>query len=117
MKDAINVACRIYQGRAASVIRPQESLELLQQLRHKVHGISHETEGSHALVWTYFVGAAESESLEDREFFAKRLLALYSRTQFRSIPAALKNLENIWFTNASMRWTEALTQGNQILIM
>lgn len=117
MKNAIRTACEIYRRRAESSLPHNESIGLIEQLRLAVINIDHETEGSHALVWSYFIGAAESVLPSHRDFFTKRLRALFGRTKFRSIPGALYALEKIWAMQGFRRWTEVIVDENPILVM
>jgi hypothetical protein len=117
MKDAIRIACEIYRRRAECILPHDESIGLLEQLRLAVIDINHNTEGSHALVWSYFIGAAESVLPSHRDFFTERLRALFNRTKFRSIPRALVALERIWAMQGFRRWTEVVVDENPILVM
>ncbi|KAK2683894.1 Fungal transcription factor [Fusarium oxysporum f. sp. vasinfectum] len=60
----------IYRRRAESSLSDDESIHLVEQLRLKVLNLDCTTKGAHALVWTYFIAAAESILPEHREFFA-----------------------------------------------
>ncbi|RFU34433.1 hypothetical protein B7463_g1954, partial [Scytalidium lignicola] len=117
IKAAICDACEIYRRRAESCLSSEESVDLVECLRQRVLPIDHETTGAHALVWTYFVGAAESSLAVHRNFFSDRLTALYQYTQFHSIPAALKALDIIWQRQGSQKWTEVITNEIPILVM
>ncbi|KAH8817330.1 hypothetical protein F5884DRAFT_779084 [Xylogone sp. PMI_703] len=117
IKAAICDACEIYRRRAESCLDPEESIDLIERLRQTVLPISPETTGAHALVWTYFICAAESTLLEHRKFFSDRLAALYQYTQFQSIPAALKALDVIWKKQGTQKWTEVITNEIPVLVM
>ncbi len=117
MKGAIRDACEIYRRRAECTLGEQESVSLLRSLRQKVMYLSHEVEGSHALVWTYFVAAAESTLPEDRDFFTQRLTALYGRTRFRSITVGLEALRKLRLKNEQWRWPEVLANEMPVLVM
>ncbi|RGP67934.1 transcription factor [Fusarium sporotrichioides] len=117
IRSAIFDACSIYRRRAESSLSDQESIHLVEQLRQKVLNLDASTKGVHALVWTYFVAAAESILPEHREFFSTRLAGLYSVTNFGSIPVAVKALTTIWGMQGTRRWTEIVSSETPILIM
>ncbi|KAG5657453.1 hypothetical protein KAF25_006017 [Fusarium avenaceum] len=117
IRSAIFDACSIYRRRAESSLSDDESIHLVEQLRQKVLTLDCGTKGAHALVWTYFVAAAESILPEHREFFSNRLADLYSVTNFGSIPAAVKALRTIWGMQGTRRWTEIVSSETPILIM
>ncbi|WKT39982.1 Fungal transcription factor [Fusarium oxysporum f. sp. vasinfectum] len=117
IRSAIFDACSIYRRRAESSLSDDESIHLVEQLRLKVLNLDSSTKGAHALVWTYFIAAAESILPEHREFFAGRLADLYSVTNFGSIPVAVKALGTIWSMQGTRRWTEIVSSETPILIM
>jgi hypothetical protein len=117
MRSAIHDACGIYRRRAVSSLSQDESIHLIEQMRQKVIGLDCSTKGAHALVWTYFIAAAESTLPEHREFFSGRLKSLYQVTGFGSIPVALQALKTIWSMQGTRRWTEIVSTDTPILIM
>ncbi|KAH7017120.1 hypothetical protein EDB80DRAFT_565098, partial [Ilyonectria destructans] len=117
IRSAIWDACGIYRRRVESSLSPDESIHLVEQLKQKVLWIDSNTKGAHALVWTYFIAAAESILPEHRAFFTQRLSALYKYTRFRSITAGLKALETVWAMQPIRRWTEIMISDTPILIM
>nr|RBQ92552.1 hypothetical protein FVER53263_00222 [Fusarium verticillioides] len=117
IRSAIFDACSIYRRRAESSLSDHESIHLVEQLRLKVLNLDSTTKGAHALVWTYFIAAAESILPKHREFFAGRLADLYSVTNFGSIPVAVKALGTIWSMHGTRRWTEIVSSETPILIM
>jgi hypothetical protein len=117
IRDAFRYACELYCRRIESGLPTGGSQDLLECIQHKVLSIDHTTEGAHALVWPYFVAAAESRSAEQREFFTSRLRALYGVTQFRSIPQAMKALPMIWERQEHQRWTEIMTSEAMVLVI
>lgn len=117
MKEAIRQACDLYRNRALHLITDEESIKSVQRLRETVLDLDPSVDGSHALVWTYFVAAAESITPEHREFFSHRLQSLYSCTHFGTIPIAVQTLEHIWANQGSQRWTQVVTRHRPILIM
>lgn len=117
MTEAIKIACEIYRQRAESEGPHSGSTTLISHFRDRVVDVNHNAEGAHALVWSYFIAAAESTESEDREFFAARLRALYSRTRFRSISVAMDNLARIWSVSNTQRWTEVMPEVCPVLVM
>ncbi|KAM5349129.1 hypothetical protein ACJ41O_008952 [Fusarium nematophilum] len=114
---AIHEACGIYRRRAESSLDQNESIHMVEQLRQRVLGLECDTKGAHALVWTYFIAAAESILPEHRVFFSERLRALYQVTGFGSIPVALNALQSIWAVQGTRRWTEMVSSDTPILII
>ncbi|KAL7893208.1 hypothetical protein HDV64DRAFT_156077 [Trichoderma sp. TUCIM 5745] len=117
MKEAIRQACDLYRNRALHLITDEESIQSVERLRETVLDLDPSVDGSHALVWTYFVAAAESILPEHREFFSHRLQSLYSCTHFGTIPIAVQTLEHIWANQGTQRWTQVVTRQRPILIM
>jgi hypothetical protein len=117
IRSAIYAACGIYRRRAESSLSDDESIHLVEQLRQNVLDLDCETKGAHALVWTYFIAAAESIHPEHREFFSKRLADLYSVTNFGSIPEAVRALRTIWGMQSTKKWTEIISSETPVLIM
>jgi len=117
MRGAIRDACTLYQRRALSSASPEESIPQVEWLRQWVLPLEANTPGAHALVWTYFVAAAESVLPEHRTFFASRLKELHEFTGFGSIPAALKALDTIWAMQGVKRWTEIVSKDLPVLVM
>ncbi|KAM0258011.1 hypothetical protein ACHAQJ_004054 [Trichoderma viride] len=117
MKEAIRQACDLYRNRALHLISEEESIQSVERLRETVLDLEPSVDGCHALVWTYFVAAAESILPEHRDFFSRRLQSLYSCTEFGTIPIAVQSLEHIWANQGSQRWTEVVTRQRPILIM
>lgn len=117
MKEAIRQACILYRNRLLRSSSVESSVEAVEQLRQTVIGLDPNVEGSHALVWAYFVAAAESTVPEHRDFFVYRLKCLYGCTKFGSIPLALETLDLIWASQGSASWTEIVTRQRPILIM
>lgn len=117
MKEAIRQACEIYRSRASHEATRESSIEAVEKLRQTVIDLDPDVEGSHALVWAFFVASAESILPEHRDFFYNRLKGLFKCTRFGSIPLALQTLDYIWSKQDSTNWTEIVTHERQILIM
>lgn len=117
MRAAIEDAGEIYTLRAESKLAECESIARLNNLREKTMHLHEEIDGTHALVWTYFVAAAESILDEHREYFTSRLEKLYERTRFRSITVAIDVLQKLWRVGREKRWTELLVTELPVLVM
>ncbi|KAJ3491157.1 hypothetical protein NLG97_g5649 [Lecanicillium saksenae] len=117
MVEAMRQACAIFEGRASKTATPESSIASVERMRQTVIDMDMETDGSHALVWPFFIAAAESTLPEHREFFAGRLKLLFSNTRFGSIPVALDTLEYIWSKSDTTSWTDIVTSERQVLIM
>ena len=117
MRGAIRDACGIYRRRAESSLDQEESIHIIEQLQNKVRRLRSDSKGAHALVWTYFIAAAESILPEHREFFSGRLAELHEYTGFGCIPAALEALGTIWDMQGVRRWTEIVANDIPILVM
>lgn len=116
MKDAIRQACELYRNRAQHTTSRELSIESVERLRQTVCDLEPGVDGCHALVWAYFVAAAESILPEHRDFFSNRLRGLFEYTRFGTIPLALETLEYIWATQSSS-WTDIVTHQRPLLIM
>jgi hypothetical protein len=117
IREATKDACLIYQNRARSCPSPQDSLLAIEMLRRRVLPIEAHVPGAHALVWTYFVAAADSVLPEHRQFFSSRLRELHGVTSFGSIPTALRALETIWEQQETRKWTEIISKELPVLVM
>ncbi|XWX02400.1 hypothetical protein V2A60_010437 [Cordyceps javanica] len=117
MTEIMRQACKIFENRASKTATPESSTASVEQMRQTVGDMDLETEGSHALVWPFFVAAAESALPEHRDFFASRLKQLFSNTRFGSIPVALDTLKYIWSKSDTTSWTDVVTRERQVLIM
>ncbi|QUC22746.1 uncharacterized protein UV8b_06987 [Ustilaginoidea virens] len=117
MKDAIRQACSIYRNRASHQATPESSADAVERLRQTAMKLGPDADGSHALVWAFFVAAAESSLPEHRDFFYNRLKGLFQCTRFGSIPLALQTLDYIWARQETANWTEIVTHQRPILIM
>lgn len=117
MRGAIRDACELYRTRALSSPSTEYSVPLVEWLRQRVLPLDAHTPGAHALVWPYFVAAAESSLPEHREFFSGRLKDLHQFTGFGSITTALQALETIWAMQGIKRWTEIMSKDFHVLVM
>jgi hypothetical protein len=116
-KTAIRYACDIYVSRATLNPSHSDTTAQLNKLKTTCELVHPNTPGHHTLVWVYFIAAAESSTLEHRQFFTMRLQEVHSRTRFNNIPAALKILQEIWKVQSEQRWTELLPNVMSVFII
>ncbi|OAL20824.1 hypothetical protein AYO22_08452 [Fonsecaea multimorphosa] len=116
-KAAIHMACNIYLKRVTSGPPHYETVVDLERLKSLCEQIHPATPGHHTLVWVYFIAAAESSTLEHREFFTMRLQEVFSRTRFHNIPTALAALQEFWKVQSERRWTEILPEIMPVFII
>lgn len=115
--EVIRQACDIFQSRASNSVTPESSIASVERMRQTVKDMDPNADGSHALVWPFFIAAAESSLQEHRDFFSGRLKGLFSCTRFGSIPVALDTLTYIWSKSETTSWTDIVTRERQVLIM
>lgn len=117
MKDIIRQAYEIYRHRLMGTATRQSSIDSLEQLRTRAMELSSDTSGIHALVWPFFIAAAESTEHHHRKFFYEQLENLFPCTRFGTIPLALETLKYIWKTLGSASWVDIVTKQRPLLIM
>lgn len=117
MTEVIKQGSQIFENRALNSTTLEASRASVERMRQTVIPMDLEADGSHALVWPFFIAAAESTLPEHRQFFASRLKQLFSNTRFGSIPVALNTLEYIWNKGDTTSWTDVVTRERQVLIM
>lgn len=99
LESAIDQACKIYARRVLSdQSQGKDSgiTDLLDKLKATVEEIPIGIPGEHALIWVYFLTAAESSSTVHREFFAGRLAGVYERVKSSNIARTFNILHSIW---------------------
>lgn len=116
-KAAIQSACNIYITRATLNPLHRDTVRDLDKLQNLCELVQPSTPGHHALVWVYFIAAAESSTFLHRQFFTTRLQEVYLRTRFHNIPTALDALHEIWKVQGERRWTESLPEALPVFII
>lgn len=99
LESAIDQACKIYALRVLGGPPQGNDLSvagLLDKLKATVEEIPIGIPGEHALIWVYFLTAAESSSTVHREFFAGRLAGVYERVKSSNIAKTFNILHSIW---------------------
>lgn len=114
---AINIACSLYITRASKNPPHSDTIPDVERLKSLCQPVSPSTPGHHTLVWVYFIAAAESSTLEHRQFFSDRLRQVYSCTGFHNIPIALDALQTIWRMQGARRWTSLLLEIMPVFII
>ncbi|KAL3418613.1 hypothetical protein PVAG01_10329 [Phlyctema vagabunda] len=115
LEGAFEQACDLYLQRALGILPAEETMARVQKLKETVEHIPQRSVGEHALVWVYFISAAESSTEEHRTFFRGRLLDIYSRSGFSNVLCSLKILDGIW-KSTDKRWTNILTDIDQVFV-
>ncbi|KAL5046727.1 hypothetical protein BDW71DRAFT_181697 [Aspergillus fruticulosus] len=114
LREAFIKASQIYVSRATHNKDQWLDLEELKQLVSRIHP---DEQGSHALVWVCFIGAADSTTPDHRSFFTSRMEGVFRRTGFQNIAAAIQSLPAIWSQKDSGRWTSRLIRTLPALVM
>ncbi|KAL4767853.1 hypothetical protein BDW60DRAFT_143652 [Aspergillus nidulans var. acristatus] len=114
IRESFIKASQIYIGRATNNEDQWMHLEALKQLVSCIHP---DEQGSHALVWVCFIGAADSTTPDHRRFFTSRMEGVFRKTGFQNIAAAIQSLPAIWSQKDSGRWTSSLIRTLPALIM
>ncbi|KAL4912932.1 hypothetical protein BDW62DRAFT_215936 [Aspergillus aurantiobrunneus] len=114
IREAFIKASQIYLGRATRNEDQWMHLEELKQLVSRVHP---DQQGSHALVWVCFIGAADSTTPGHRQYFSSRMEGVFRKTRFQNIAAAIHSLPAIWSQKDCGRWTSRLVRTLPALIM
>ncbi|CBF82186.1 hypothetical protein AN5279.2 [Aspergillus nidulans FGSC A4] len=114
IRESFIKASQIYIGRATNDEDQWMHLEALKQLVSCIHP---DEQGSHALVWVCFIGAADSTTLDHRQFFTSRMESVFRKTGFQNVAAAIRSLPAIWSQKDSGRWTSSLIRTIPALIM
>ncbi|KAF9892116.1 hypothetical protein FE257_002522 [Aspergillus nanangensis] len=79
----------------------------IQLLKSLVEDVQCDTPGSPGFVWVYFIGVASSRTVDDREFFRRRLMGIHSQIGFNNITLGLSGLDRVC-RDSGGRWTEML---------
>ncbi|PWY82098.1 hypothetical protein BO70DRAFT_35266 [Aspergillus heteromorphus CBS 117.55] len=114
VKQVICKGVQIYLQRA---ITNQNSWHTLEDLRQLLCHIDPAEPGAHGFVWPCFMAAADSTDPAHRDFFARYMERIYSKTLFHNIPRALAVLPTIWQLQGPGKWTEILPRISPVLIM
>ncbi|EED21164.1 aminotransferase, putative [Talaromyces stipitatus ATCC 10500] len=116
---AVTLACEVYVRRACFDPPSFKAAHLIENFRQLVERVKSygNVVGQNLLAWPFFVMAAESSTLEDREFFLNELRLLYEATGYRSALRGVETIRNMWQTGLNIRWTSLLGGYDQFLIM
>lgn len=117
MKEVMLQASDIYRNRAMGDVPREASISSVEALRRTAMKIDPNTTGAHALVWPFFIAAAESIEQDHRDFFYNQLQNLFPNTRFGSIPLALQTLKYIWAKQGTTNWMDIITDERPLLIM
>ncbi|KAF7547131.1 hypothetical protein G7Z17_g7943 [Cylindrodendrum hubeiense] len=118
-EEAFRLAMDIYQHRANSATIPvSEDLmtRRVQQLKATIERVDPAYPGAHVLVWPLFVGAAEAEEEEHRDYFTEKLSYIWRTTGYANVLKAINSLPGMWEKRGVQRWTTRLPQVS-VMIM
>lgn len=105
LKCAYKTTYTLIMQQNASLLPEHTVSDILEELRTLVAPMGKCTKGAQALVWVYFVAAAESLTQAHRTLFKHRLAELHGIGYFGNIPVALATLDKIWALDRRRRWT------------
>ena len=117
--EMITIACKLYVQRVTTNPEPCETMPTIDRFKRLTEEIDMYVDmvGRHLLGWSYFVLAAESSTTEHRQFFLKRLESLHHVTKCGNIRRAIEQVQDIWTSQSTKRWTSLLGGPCQSLIM
>lgn len=95
----------------------QDKQSTLQHLKTLVSQVPPCTAGGNSMVWVYFIGAAESDTLENHKFFTSCLVDIYNCTGWENIPRGLSMLEKVWQRPRGNSWRYTLPQVSTAFVM
>jgi hypothetical protein len=117
--SAYRQARSIFVLRALSentIFEDEHAIRLVTSLYELLIDVDPEAAGAHALVWPYFVAAAESIWPEHRAFFQQRLDHIWTTTRYRNVKVAIDALPKLWEQRGSQRWTKMLQDVAMVIM-
>ncbi|KAF4978534.1 hypothetical protein FZEAL_5106 [Fusarium zealandicum] len=119
LADLTTWACDIYVQRAILNPPAEETVPMVERFKQTIEEMDEYIGilGRHLLAWPYFIVAAESSTEEHRDFFLDKLVSLYKMTGCCNILRAIEQVQEIWASQSSIRWTSLLGGPTQALIM
>ncbi|KAI5461518.1 hypothetical protein BGZ63DRAFT_414236 [Mariannaea sp. PMI_226] len=117
--ELLALACDIYIQRSKFNPPSADTVHLVERFKCALQEVDLYTDiiGRHLLTWAYFVVAAESSTQDHREFFLEKLTSLHRTTGCWNVLKAVDQIQEIWATQSSVRWTSLLGRPGQALIM
>jgi hypothetical protein len=91
--------------------------DTLHHLKRLVSQVPPGTAGGNSLVWVYFIGAAESDTVEDQRFFTDCLIDIYNCTGWENITRGLSMLEQMWQRPPGDSWRCILPRLSTAFVM
>ena len=116
-QEAIKQARNLYMKQTLQVQTPEQLWSDIEALKILVTPILSNSPGMHTLPWVYFIAAASSQDLGQREFFTERLMQVYQKTRMENILVALDRLEEIWRLPPDSNWARNPRAVNPVLII
>jgi signal transduction protein with GAF and PtsI domain len=117
--EAFNRARNIYLQRASSLLNEETEQRmgiLTDDLKDLLFQLDPTAQGAHALVWPYFVVAAESREIDFRHYFRDKLQYIWETTGYRNVHVAIMALPEIWRKQTTERWTSVLTRIKTVIM-
>ncbi|KAH6987991.1 hypothetical protein BKA56DRAFT_612724 [Ilyonectria sp. MPI-CAGE-AT-0026] len=118
-EEAFCIAMEIYMARARSAVVPVDEdlmARLVRQLKTALERVDPAFPGAHVIVWPSFVGAAEAEEEEQRDYFTEKLRYIWRTTGYANVLKAINSLPGMWEKRGVQRWTTRLPQVS-VMIM
>lgn len=118
-EEAFCIAMEIYMARARSAVVPVDEdlmARLVRQLKTALERVDPTFPGAHVIVWPSFVGAAEAEEEEQRDYFTEKLRYIWRTTGYANVLKAINSLPGMWEKRGVQRWTTRLPQVS-VMIM
>ena len=116
-RSAITIARDIYLEEAGLVPQLAVLQAKLYRLRLLTEHITQHTPGMHTLVWVYFIAAASSRDVADRQYFTGKLREVHANSRMKNILVALVVLEDIWSKYPDGGWVRNVGSIRSVLVM
>lgn len=102
-------ACAIYMARVAAGPDGPPLVDHVDRLKITMDEFPQGTPLEHILVWTVFIGAVESSTAEQRQYFSNLLWKHHKRNGFSNILRAIEFLPEQW-ARGRQDWMERLLE-------
>jgi hypothetical protein len=99
-------ACVLYMDRVASGPTRPPLFQRVEDIRIELLTLPIDTPMNHILVWTIFIAAAESSTVEQQEFFLGLLLQHHKRNGFGNIVHTINFLTRLWTKKDTRDWVD-----------
>jgi len=99
-------ACTLYMERLAAGPAHPPLFRRVESIRVDLQALPPNTPVNHVLVWTTFLAAAESSTVEQQEFFRDLLLKHHKRSGFGNILCTIDFLSHLWTKRNLQNWVD-----------